>query len=89
MSGTFGNATGVGWQNPDLAGYSPTDLLSSSLLSRGYTISSCGQCWDGGCTEYLCFQGFFCPVGSISGSERQCGGPGGIERFWPQIVAPY
>ena len=47
--------------------------------TTGLMDATCSvDCWSGGCspTSNLCFEGYYCPVGSISGTQMQCGGAG-------------
>eukprot|EP01041_Mallomonas_annulata_P008562 gene8562-17664_t len=65
--GTFGNRTAMGWPAPYRRDYSHSEAFIAQ--------SGCGKCWAGGCAEDLCNAGFYCPEGSISGKERECGDP--------------
>ena len=45
--------------------------------TTGLTDSSCStECWEGGCRPNLCQEGFYCPIGSTSPAQLECGGPG-------------
>jgi len=56
-------------------------FLSSGVFGNttGLADATCSAaCWSGGCspTTNLCHEGYYCPSGSISGTQMQCGGAG-------------
>jgi len=66
---------------PDWIGLAdPLHRLSAieSALWRGHFLnkSGCGTCTVSGCQEDLCQPGYYCPEGSTSAQERECGGTG-------------
>ena len=74
--GVFGNSTGL------------TDATCSSTSS---STSSSG-CWAGGCSTpasaaiQLCQAGYYCPRGSISATQVQCGGAGKYVCQWSDCL---
>lgn len=65
-----------------------THCLSSSFTgvfgnNTGLKDATCStDCWTGGCnpTAQLCEAGYYCPQGSISGTQVQCGDAGECAR---------
>ena len=79
--GTYGGRTGLGWPGHNdsflsLQVYISQNFSNSNPLIFGSSLSACGDCSPGGCKEDLCMEGFYCPVGSLSARQVECGGAG-------------
>lgn len=60
--------------------------------TTGLTDPTCSaSCWSGGCssTSNLCFEGYYCPAGSVTGTQMQCGGAGTFSMRFLLVLGYY
>jgi hypothetical protein len=60
--------------------------------STGLTDATCStDCWAGGCSPsaQLCAAGYYCPQGSVTATQVECGGAGRLTYMQPLLTKPY
>lgn len=104
-AGTFGRSEGL--MTPQCSGtcplghYCPNATVEPIPCPQGYFGNNTGlidetcssDCWLGGCnpTQQLCYEGYYCPPGSIAGNQYACGDPSyycPIGSANPLLVSP-